>query len=249
LAEKRETDLINLGIIKKTEQIFPEETVILRASTNLMRRLTKCSQNALPYFDNQPNLRAIMELFCRNRELAHFSIVCMVNAGYAETKILSRVGTENFLLMRLFKMTPELASGWLFNPDQFRKEWKPEKIRKEVFKAKPERKTNYDQFYWLLCDYTHPSFKGWYEIFKAVDNQICIGSRPEFNSEYVSECLGLICFCIIQSVKVYVDAFKPWMDERIVEEVNRLMSKLFELITRHFEVRSYDKKKLLEKRS
>ena len=205
--------MINLGIIKKTEQIFPEETMILRASTNLMRRLTKCSAKAVSYFESQPNLRAIMELFCRNRELSHFSIVCMVNAGYAETKI-SRVALENFLLMRLFQKKPELSILWLSNPKQFKKKWSPEKVRKEVFIQKPERALNYAKFYWLLCDYTHPSFNGWYEIFKSINNQTCIGSRPEFNSDFSSESIGLICFSIIQSVKVYADAFRPWMEEK-----------------------------------
>lgn len=121
MSEKRETDLINLRIIKKTEDVFREETIILRASTNFMRRLTKSSREALPHFDKQPNLRAIMELFCRNRELAHFSIVCIVNAGYAETKILSRVSMENFLLMRLFAIRPVLASTWISVPREIQK--------------------------------------------------------------------------------------------------------------------------------
>jgi len=91
LSEKRITDLVNLNIMNETQQIFPEEVTTLLATTNFMRRITKVANKALPYFDEQPSLRAVMGLFCRNRELAHFSIVCMLNAGYCETKILSRV--------------------------------------------------------------------------------------------------------------------------------------------------------------
>jgi hypothetical protein len=249
LSAKRETDLINLKIIEQTQKIFPEEILILRASTNFMRRITKVADKALPYFDKQPILRAVMELFCRNRELTHFSIVCMVNAGYSETKILSRVAIENFLLMRLFAIRPDIADTWFSDPEKFRKEWKPEKIRRTVFTNIPKRATNYETFYWLLCDYTHPSFKGWYEIFKRQNERVLIGARPEFNPDYSSECIGLICFVAIQSIKVYVDFFKKWLDENILNEANNLMPKLFEIVTRHFEVRVYDKKKLLEKQS
>ena len=80
-----------------------------------------------------------MELFCRNRELTHFSIVCMVNAGYSETKILSRVAIENVLLMRLFAINPNIADIWFSDPDKFRKEWKPKTVRKAVFAKVSER--------------------------------------------------------------------------------------------------------------
>jgi hypothetical protein len=63
LSEKRETDLINLRIIEKNEKIFPEETAVLRASTNFMRRLTGISGKALPNFDEQPSLRAVIGTF------------------------------------------------------------------------------------------------------------------------------------------------------------------------------------------
>jgi len=249
LSEKRVTDLINIKIIKRTEQVFPEETVVLRAGTNLMRRLTKTSKKALSDFDKQRHLRAVMELFCRNRNLAHFSIVCMVNAGYAETKILSRVAFENFLLMRLFALKPNLAELWFSNPDDFRTKWPQKEIRKAVFSKKPEWITSYDKFYWVLCDYTHPSFKGWYEIFRREKGGVFISSRPEFNADYSSECIGLICFMMIQTVKVYTDLFKQWMDEETINEANNLMPKIHEMVRRHFEVRFYKKGRLLEKRS
>jgi len=247
LSEKRETDLINLNIIRQNEKIFPEETLILRATTNFMRRITKVADKAIPYFNKQQSLRAIMELFSRNRELAHFSIVCMVNAGYSETKILSRVAIENVLLMRLFAIRPDIADMWFSDPDKFRKEWQPKDIRKAVFAKVSRREKNYEKFYWLLCDYTHPSFKGWFEIFKRQKNGVVIGARPEFNPDYSSECIGLICFVAIQSIKVYLDFFKKWLDENMLREANNLMPKLFEIVSRHFEVRIYDKKKLLEK--
>jgi hypothetical protein len=147
LSKKRETDLINLKIIKQTELIFPDETLLLRASTNFMRGITTVANEALPFFDKKPSLRAVMELFCRNRELTHFSIVCMVNAGYSETKILTRVGIENMMLMRLFSVVPDVADTWFADPEKFRKEWTPRKIRQTVFSNVPKREKNYETFY------------------------------------------------------------------------------------------------------
>jgi hypothetical protein len=249
LSEKRVTDLINLKIIEKTEQVFPEEIRVLRAGTNFMRRLTKTSKKALPDFDKQPHLRAIMELFCRNRNLAHFSIVCLVNAGYAETKILSRVALENFLLMRLFALKSDSAELWFSDPEKFRKKWTPANIRKTVLSKKPEWVSSYDSFYGLLSEYAHPSFKGWFEIFRREKGGVFISSRPEFNADYSSECIGLICFMMIQTVKVYTDLFVQWMDKETINEANNLMPKIHEMVRRHFEVRFYKKGKLLEKRS
>ncbi|MCJ7559042.1 hypothetical protein MUO79_00290 [Candidatus Bathyarchaeota archaeon] len=147
MSEKRETDLINLKIIARTEKVFLEETTLLRASTNFMRRVTRVADNASSHFDTQPSLRAIMDLFCRNRELVHFSIVCMVNGGYPETKILSRVAMENFLLMRLFNLRPALANDWFSDPAKFRAKWAPGKVRKAVFANIPSRAKSYEEFY------------------------------------------------------------------------------------------------------
>jgi hypothetical protein len=244
LNEKRVTDLINLHILDKTERVFPEETILLRAGLNFMRRVTAVSNQAVAQYDKHPNLRAVLDLFCRNRDLVHFSIVCMVNGGYAETKILSRVALENFLLIRLFNLQPSLAEDWFSDPDGFRKKWRAEKIRKAVFKDIPKRIDSYSQFYWLLCDYTHPSFRGWIELMKKKENGIYIGYCPAFNPDYASECMGFVCWIIIQSLKGYLDAFKEWLTKGLVLEANRLMPKIHEIVTRHFEVRVYDKRKI-----
>ena len=246
LSEKRITSLINnTNIVNETQKIFPEETTVLLATTNFMRRITKVANKTLPFFDKQPSLRAVMELFCRNRELAHFSVVCMLNAGYSETKILSRVAFENLSLMRLLAIRPEVASTWFSDPDKFRRQWTAKKIRKAVFSKIPEQLAGYDNFYWLLCDYTHPSFKGWFEIFKRQKNSVSIGDRPEFNSEYASECVGLIGFIVLQSVEVYSRFFQKWLDENILKEANTLKLNVLDIVRRHFEIREYDKKGLL----
>lgn len=83
-------------------------------------------------------------------------------------------------------------------------------------------------------------------MFRKQHDKVFISSCPEFNPDYASECIGLICFAIIQSVKVYVDVFASWIDQKKLNEANNLMPKLYEIVTRHFEVRIYDKKKLLE---
>ena len=208
LSEKRITGLINTIIMNETQKTFPEETIALLATTNFMRRVTKVANKALPYFDKEPALRAVMELFCRNREIAHFSMVCMLNAGYSETKILSRAAFENLSVMRLLLLKPDVAEIWFSDSEKFRRKWNPTEIRKAVFSRIPEQLAGYDNFYSLLCDYTHPSFKGWFEIFKRKTNSVFIGAKPELNSEYASECIGLIGFIALQSVDVYVKSFK-----------------------------------------
>ena len=249
LSEKRITGLINSNIMNETQKAFPEETIILLATTNLMRRITKAANKALPFFEKQPSLRAVMDLFCRNRELIHFSVVCMLNAGYSEVKILSRVAFENVNVMRLFVIRPDVVNAWFSDPEKFRKEWKAGAIRKAVFSKVPEHLAGYDNFYWLLCDYTHPSFKGWFEIFKQQKNRVSIGARPEFNPEYASECIGLICFVALQSVEVYSRFFQKWLEQNVLNEADTLKLKVLSIARRHFEVREYDKAGLLRRQT
>jgi len=243
--DKRITDLVNRNIMEKTKQAFPEEIKLLLKSTNFMRRVTKVAGVAIPYFDKQPTLRAVMDLFCRNRELVHFSTVCLLNGGYAETKILSRAATENYLLIRLFNLRPEIAEHWFSNPEAFRKEWRPEVIRKTVFDKSPNKIEGYTKYYGVLCDYSHPSFKGWIEQMKRINNCVSIGCAPEFNADYASECIGLMCFTIIQSVKGFRIAFEQWYTQELRSEEDILAKKLLEMVYRHFEVRFYDKKKMI----
>lgn len=246
MSVRRTTDLINLRIMEKTEKVFPEETRLLMASLNFMRRITGIADQAVSEFDKQHDLRATMDLFCRNRDLVHFSIVCTVNGGYPETKILSRVALENFMLIRFFNLKPSLAKNWFSDPEVFREKWPPKEIRKAVFAEIPKRIHNYSSFYWLLCDYSHPSFKGWIELMKKKENGIYIRWHPEFNSDYASECIGLICWITLQSTTGYMRAFKKWLTPGLVLEADKLMPKIFEMVTRHFEVRIYDKRKMID---
>jgi hypothetical protein len=243
--EKRVTDLVNLRIMKQTERVFPEEITVLRGVTNFTRRVTRISKTAVNRFNERPHLQAIMDLFCRNRDLVHFSLVCLLNGGYAETKILSRAGLENFMLIRLFNLKPAIAKDWFSNPDEFRKRWSPEAIRKTVFAAMPSRSDSFAKFYGILCSYTHPSFNGWIELMSKKQDGVYIGCRPEFNSDYASECIGFVSWVAIQSIKGYSDAFAEWLTDELILETNKLMPKLHEIVTRHFEVRIYDKKKMI----
>jgi len=124
-SEKRETAYINQGIVGRTEDVFPDETKLIRASTNLMRRMTKVSKAAISQISSNADLSAIMNLFARNRELVHFSMVCLLNGGYAPTKVLVRTALENTLCLRLFNKKPELAEKWFTSPDQIREKWTP----------------------------------------------------------------------------------------------------------------------------
>lgn len=241
MSEKRVTDLINLGIVNRTEKVFPEEITLLRASTNLMRRLTSITDKMVTLLDKRADLKAIMDLFSRNRDLVHFSSVCLFTGGYPETKILSRVALENFLLIRLFQIEPELAQLWFSDPKKFREKWKAANVRKRVLSQTPKWQESYAKFYWKLCDYTHPSFLGWIELMKSKTEGVYIMWRPNFNPDYASECLGLIFWVIIQSTIGYTNAFNKWLTQDLRSETMRLMHKVQEMVERHFKVREYQK--------
>ena len=184
-ARRRETDLINVHIVDRTEEVFPHEIKLMLASTNLMRRVTTISKEAIKEFSTKPNLSAVMNLFARNRSLVHFSTVCLMNGGYAPTKVLSRVSLENILCMRLFNKKTDLAKEWFEDPEEFRREWTPERIRGELFSKGSRLWKAYRKIYGNLCNYTHPSFKGWSE--QVSDKSILW--HPVFSPDYASECI------------------------------------------------------------
>jgi len=230
--EKRETALIDRGIMKRTEQVFPEEIRLILASTNLMRRVTHISKDAVGEFSTNPVLPAIMNLFARNRELIHFSTVCLLNGGYASSKVLVRVGLENALYMRLFRKNDALARDWFSDSERFRRKWAPKRIRRELFQTNPTLWKSYSEFYWVLSNYSHPSFKGWSE--QIIERSIFW--HPVFNADYASECMGLIFFIIVQSFEQFAQVFKKWIPDRMVAEINSLLPKDSQMVRRHFVV-------------
>lgn len=230
---KRETDLVNMRIIDRTKKVFPEETTLMLASTNLMRRVTSVSKEAIKEFSEEPNLSAVMNLFARNRSLVHFSIVSLMNGGYAPTKILSRASLENILCMRLFNKNPDLVEEWFENPDSFRREWTPKRIRNKLYPEGSRLWKAYGKFYGNLCSYTHPSFKGWSE--QVSDKGILW--LPVFNPDYASECIGLIFFTIVQSFKEFVDSFRKWFSPKLIKQINKLLTQDSQMVRRHFIVR------------
>lgn len=233
-SRKRETDLIDLKIVNLTEKVFPDETKLMLASTNLMRRVTRISKDAIKEFSVKPDLSAVMNLFARNRSLIHFSIVCLMNGGYAPTKVLSRVALENILCMRLFNKKPNLAKEWSENPERFRKKWTPKKIRDELFPRDSSLWKAYTEFYWKLCDYAHPSSKGWSEQISEKG----ILWHPIFNEDYASECIGLIFFTIVQSFQQFTNSFKKWFTPKLVKEINEVLTQDSQMVRRHFQVRA-----------
>lgn len=232
-SSKRETDLINMGVVNRTWKIFPEEEKLILASTNLMRRITSISKDAIDEISIKPNLAAVMNLFARNRELVHFAVVCLMNAGYAPTKVLTRAALENTLCMRLFNKKPYLAKEWFADPERFRKEWTPKKIRDELFPKNSRLWRAYNVFYWKLCDYSHPSFKGWSELLHKKG----ILWHPVFNTDYASECLGMVFFIMVQSLQRFDEAFNQWLTPKLGEEVKNLGLKDSQMIRRHFQVK------------
>lgn len=232
-SQKRDTGLLNIGIVKRTEKIFPDETKLILASTNLMRRVTSISKKAIKDLSTNSSLMAVMILFARNRELVHFSMTCLMNAGYAPIKVLSRAALENTLYMRLFNKKPNLAQKWFSDPDGFREEWKPQKIRDELFSRESSLWKSYNAFYWKLCDYSHPSSKGWSEIIYEKS----ILWHPVFNPDYASECIGLVFFIIVQSLGQFAEAFKKWIPPNLIEEVINMGLKDSQMVRRHFQIK------------
>lgn len=233
-SSKRETDLINMHIVRRTWNVFPEEERLILASTNLMRRMTSISKEAVAEMKSQAALSAVMNLFARNRELVHFAVVCLMNGGYASTKVLSRAALENALYMRLFNKKPHLAKKWFTNPDKFRDNWTPQRVRDALFKKGTRLWDSYNRFYWKLCNYSHPSFKGWGELTHETKGILWC---PVFNKDYADECIGLVFFIILQSLPPFINTFRKWLPRKLIEELNNVGQKDSQMLRRHFQVR------------
>jgi len=233
-SSKRETALINLGIVNRTWKVFPEEEKSLLASTNLMRRMTSISKAAVAEMKSQAALSAVMNLFARNRELVHFAIVCLMNGGYASTKVLSRAALENTLYMRLFNKKSDLAKKWFTNPEKFRENWTPQRVRDELFEKGTSLWNSYNQFYWILCNYSHPSFKGWGELTHETKGMLWC---PVFNEDYADECLGLIFFLIAQTLMPFTVVFTKWLPRSLTEELRNMGTRVSQMVRRHFQVK------------
>jgi len=233
-SSKRETDLINLGIVNRTWKVFPEEEKLLLASTNLMRRMTSISKEAVAEMKSQAALSAVMNLFARNRELVHFAIVCLMNGGYASTKVLSRAALENALYMRLFNKKPDLAKKWFTNPEKFRENWTPQRVRDELFKKGTRIWDSYNRFYWILCNYSHPSFKGWGELIHETKGILWC---PVFNKDYADECIGQIFFIIAQTLPPFILEYTKWLPRSLTEELRNLGTQVSQMVRRHFQVK------------
>jgi len=232
--EARLTPLISRAILNRTSQVFPEETHAVCASTNLMRRVTNL--NPLEKSSGNRDLHgAIQLLFSRNRELAHFSVVCLFNGGYASVKVLVRAATENALCMRLFNKRPELATKWIKNPERFRRKWNPTQIIRDVFATKERIGRSYRQFYGILCSYVHPSSLGWRE--QIVDSKILW--RPIFKPENASECFGQVFFIIMQSFKPFFETCQQRIPLDVLSHVNVILPRVEQMIMRHFQVIGY----------
>jgi hypothetical protein len=227
---KRETDLINLSIVNRTQKVFPEEITLICATINLMRRITSISKDAIDEFPKDPRLPAIMVLFSRNRELVHFATVCLANGGYATSKVLIRVELENSLSMRLFNSRADLAREWLANPERFREAWSPWRIREYLFPKGSRLLKDYNSFYGELCNYVHPNFKGWSEQTRGK----MMLWHPVFNADFASECIGLIFFVMIHSLKQFADAFQQWLPDDLIKDLGRLLPKGSQMVRRHF---------------
>lgn len=213
-----------------------------------MRRVTKISPNQVSLLSSEPHLGPSVDLFCRSRELLHFSIVCLVNGGYAEAKILLRAAFENAQLIKLFAIKPDLAKEWIFEPEKFKNQWTPSKVRRTVVsqEANLEVRNGSDRIYANFCEYTHPSFNGWMELLRKQDNTILISAIPEFNAEYASECIGLICFLMIETLGAYFTVYIKYLSNETCEEAKKLLPKIYEIVIRHFQLRTYNKKLLLD---
>jgi hypothetical protein len=229
--EKRITTLFDKRIRKTTEQVFPDAIKSILANTNLMRRTTD-PKNHNPDVRKLAHGSATILLFSRNRELIHFSTVCLLHGGYSSVKVLVRAAYENALYMRLFNKMPRLADEWFRDTERFREKWVMGKTRQTLFQKGSSLYDSHTRFYGELCKYAHPSFEGWRE-------QLHGGGvlwRPMFKTDNAEESMGLIFYVIVQTWKAFLAALEKQISKDFLPEIYGRMKNNVEMLDRHFVV-------------
>lgn len=229
--EKRITTLLDERIRKRTEQVFPDGIKSILANTNLMRRATDPKTHH-PDLTKSAHGGATFLLFSRNRELIHFSTVCLLHGGYSSVKVLVRAAYESGLYMRLFNKMPDLAEEWFRDTEKFRGKWGMGKTQETLFLKGSSLYNSHKKFYGELCKYAHPSFEGWREQ-RYGSNVLW---RPWFNAENAEESIGLVFYVIAQTWIAFLAAMEKQISKDFLHEINSQKKNIGEMLERHFVV-------------
>jgi hypothetical protein len=229
--EKRITTLLDGRIQKMTGQLFPDAIKAILANSNLMRRATD-PNNYNPDVRKLAHGSATFLLFSRNRELIHFSAVCLLHGGYSSVKVLVRAAYENGLYMRLFNKMPRLAEEWFKDTEKFRRTWRIGIAQQELFQKSSSLCNSHAKFYGELCKYAHPSSEGWREQLR--DGGVLW--RPMFNADNAEESIGLVFYVIVQTWKTFLAAMEKQISKEFLPEIYRRMMNNEGMLERHFVV-------------
>jgi hypothetical protein len=229
--EKRITTLLDEKIRKKTEQVFPDGIKSILANINLMRRATD-PKNLNPDVTETAYVGAIFLLFSRNRELIHFSTVCLLHGGYSSVKVLVRAAYEGGLYMRLFNKMPNLAGEWFKDTEKFRKKWGIDTAQQELFQKGSRLYKSHRKLYGELCKYAHPSSEGWRE--QRYGSKVLW--RPWFKAENAEESIGLIFYVIVQTWLAFLATIEKQIGKDFLPEIYTRLQNNGGMLARHFVV-------------
>lgn len=234
-----------------TKKVFPEETELIEFGLALMWNSNSVINQAKEDFETSPNLYANTNLFGRNRELLLNAYYSMLSSNYGTQTVVLRTVLENNNLMRLFNKEPRHAFEWLpkerqtkFSADvqnkykgsAEKKEFGAGFVRNGIYDEKKESlKKSVGNIYGVLCDYTHPNFLGWQEIFGMQGTNEVLLELPTFSVYNARENVKIQLFMMQSSFKAFFDTFKLYLSDLFNEldtwqrEFNRLIPKYIKI--------------------
>jgi hypothetical protein len=212
--------------IKITKATFPEEIQLMEFGLALMRDLTQVTQDVVSEYKIRPNLFANHNLFARNRQLGLNAYFCVLCSSYGTQFVILRTVLENNNLMRLFNKEPQYAYEWLPKEMQkrFSKEtqlkygtsgkenitYRPSFVRRHVFSEIKQEKVRSDveNFYNDLCNYTHPNFSGWREFSIREGQNETILNMPRFIPQIAENSIAVMLILTQLSFKTFFETFR-----------------------------------------
>lgn len=214
---------------KKTKTVFPEETQMIETGLELMIKLTQFMNESVGVIWKRPNLVTNINLFARNRQLLLNAYLCWLNSSYGTQFVILRTILENNNLMRHFNDNYQDAFEWLSPEMQVRfaedirlkygssgksnQTFSFPKITADIFDGgKQKVKKDILDFYGTLCNYTHPNFLGWQELFATTGQTVIILRTPIFQSNNAELSIAATLYLMQLSFKTFVETFKEYLD-------------------------------------
>jgi hypothetical protein len=213
-----------------------------------MRDIAYGTQDTVRDYKKNPNFLANHNLFARNRELLLNADFCMLSSSYGTQVVILRVVMENAFLMRLFNKEPQFAFEWLSKEiqQQFSNEIKTKygksgisykrikvDVNKGIFRevVKKGARTDANNYYKELSDYSHPNFAGWTHSISANGRYGIAENMPQFSEDYADKAVGMMLYSMQLSFKAFYETFKyslPPFDTQLniwQENFTKLMEK------------------------